>query len=287
MRIFGILFMSILLLNSCEKNPIKSQPEEEGPSAKTDTVIVNLAYGSATDQKLDLHLPANRDANSKLIILIHGGGWSAGNKQELHFLAKRLKNKNFVVANINYRLSTPQNPDNYKMQLDDIGSVLSYLKTKSLIYTYGIKEIYIAGHSAGAHLSLAYSYSRNADRTIKAAAGLASPTNLYTLSYYNAALVDQLLIPYLGGEREVIKQRYLDCSPYYQVKNASIPTILFSGEFDPITPVSQSESLISVLSTSNVPNKLVRYTLAAHDWWNTPLYFDNAIDEITAWFRKY
>ena len=280
-----LLFLISLFIVSCEKDPVK--PIHEEPIVIKDTVIIDIAYGNNNNQKLDLHLPANRDKNTKLIVLIHGGGWSTGNKGELSFMANRLKGKNFAVANINYRLSTPQNTDNYKMQLDDIGSVVTLLKSKSALYTYGTEAIYFAGHSAGAHLALAYSYTKNSDGNIKAVAGMASPTDLYTLSYYNASIADPLLIPYLGGEREKIKQRYLDCSPYYQVKTTTIPTILFNGEFDPVTPISQSEALIFALNKEAVPNKFLRYTLAVHDWWNTPLYFDNTIDEITAWFGKY
>ena len=280
------IFFSFSFLLSCGKEPAIVPPKEE-PVSLTDTIIKDVAYGADAQNILDLYLPEKRTHESKLIILIHGGGWSTGNKGDLSFMAKRLKNKNFVVANINYRLSSTQNADNYKMQLDDISSAISFLKSKNSFYTYGSNNIYLAGHSAGAHLALAYSYTKNQDAYIKAVAGMSSPTNLYTLSYYNAVIADPLLIPYLGGEREKIKQRYMDCSPFYQVTKTSVPTILFNGAFDPITPISQSEALIGALNKEGIPNKFLRYTLAFHDWWNTPLYFDNTIDEMAGWFGKY
>ena len=280
-----LLFLFSLFLISCAKEPLKPSPEE--PIIINDTLIKDLAYGTAQDQKLDLYLPANRDKNTKLIVLIHGGGWNTGNKGDLSFMAKRLKNKKFVVANINYRLSSTQNADNYKMQLDDIESAITFLKSKTTLYTFGSDALYLAGHSAGAHLSLAYSYTRNSDGKIKAVAGMASPTDLYSLSYYNAVIADPLLIPYLGGEREKIKQRYLDCSPYYQVTSTSPPTILFCGELDFTTPISQSVALGGALNKAGVINKVIPYTLAFHDWWDTPFYFDNTIEEISAWFGKY
>ncbi len=280
-----LLFLCSFLLFSCAKNPVET-PQEQSIVIK-DTLIKDLAYASDGDQKLDLYLPANRDKNTKLIVLIHGGGWSTGNKGDLSFMARRLKNKNFAVANLNYRLSSPKNPDNYNMQLDDIESAITFLKSKTSLYTFGGEALYLAGHSAGAHLSLAYSYTRNSEGTIKAVAGMASPTDLYTLSYYNAVIADPLIIPFLGGEREKIKQRYFDCSPYYQVTSTSPPTILFNGELDPITPISQSVALIGALNKTGVKNKFLPYTLAFHDWWNTPLYFDNTIEEMTGWFGKY
>lgn len=283
---FLLFIISGFLFFSCGKE-VTTIPAEQEPVSLVDTTIIDIGYGTDSQNKMDLYLPKERNKDSKLIVLIHGGGWSAGNKGDLSFMAKRLKSKNVVVANINYRLSSTQNPDNYKMQLDDIASAISFLKTKSTFYTYGSNNIYLAGHSAGAHLALAYSYTRNHDAAIKAVAGMASPTNLYTLSYYNAVIADPLLVPYLGGEREKIKQRYMDCSPYYQVTQTSVPTILFNGELDPVTPISQSEALINVLNQEAIPNEFLRYTFAFHDWWTTPLYFDNTIDEMVAWFGKF
>jgi acetyl esterase/lipase len=31
---------------------------------------------------MDIYLPANRTANTKSLILIHGGGWTSGSKAE-------------------------------------------------------------------------------------------------------------------------------------------------------------------------------------------------------------
>ena len=280
-----LLFLVSLLLYSCAKPPV-TPPQE--PIVIKDTLIKDLAYGTAQTQKLDLYLPANRDKNTKLIVLIHGGAWSSGSKGDLSFMARRLKNKRFAVANINYRLSSPKNADNYTMQLDDVGSAIAFLKSKSTLYTYRTDALYLAGHSAGAHLSLAYSYTRNSDGNIKAVAGMASPTNLYTLSYYNAFIADPLIIPYLGGKREEMKQRYMDCSPYYQVTASSPPTILFNGgDFDFTTPPSQSKELESALNKAGVKNKVLIYDAAGHEWWGTPFYFDNTMDEMSAWFEEY
>lgn len=281
-----LYFLVSFLLFSCAKPPVT--PPDKEPIVIKDTIIKDLAYGTDQHQKLDLFLPANRDKNTKLIVLIHGGAWSTGNKGDLSFMAKRLKKKNFAVANINYRLSSPKNADNYTMQLDDIGSAITFLKSKTTLYTFGADGLYLAGHSAGAHLALAYSYSRNNDGNIKAVAGMASPTNLYTLSYYNAFIADPLIIPYLGGKRQDIKQRYMDCSPYYQVTPKSPPTILFNGgDFDFTTPPSQSKELESALNKAGVKNKVLIYDAAGHEWWGTPFYFDNTIEEMTAWFGKY
>ena len=48
------------------------------------TVIDNLAYEKVGDVKLrvDLYLPKNASSKPSMILCIHGGGWSGGNKKQ-------------------------------------------------------------------------------------------------------------------------------------------------------------------------------------------------------------
>jgi acetyl esterase/lipase len=43
----------------------------------------NVSYGTDASQKMDIYLPPGRTtAATKAIILIHGGGWSSGDKSD-------------------------------------------------------------------------------------------------------------------------------------------------------------------------------------------------------------
>ena len=46
--------------------------------------FLNVSYGVHAQQVYDLYLPANRSTSkTKVIILVHGGGWSEGDKEEM------------------------------------------------------------------------------------------------------------------------------------------------------------------------------------------------------------
>ena len=57
-------------------------PQKKGPQVPEGTrVEKDLEYGPHGDgNKLDLYLPEKADKPLPLIIWIHGGGWTAGNK---------------------------------------------------------------------------------------------------------------------------------------------------------------------------------------------------------------
>ncbi len=275
--------LSLLFLASCRPD----NPTPNGTFPLVDTILNDLSYGNDPSQKLNLGLPGNRNAQTPLVVVVHGGGWVIGDKSELQFLLNGLRQRGFAVANVNYRLTT-NNPDNYKMQLDDLDSAIQYCFRNSTYYTFSNQKIYLVGHSAGGHLSLALSYTRNSSRKIKAVASLAGPTDLYGLAYYNNLVYGTVLTTYLGMPLLPVtpasEQRYKSCSPQYQATTSAPATIFFHGELDPIVNPDQSNFLYARLGTLGVDRRLISYPFTFHDWWTDNVKLTNTLDELKAWY---
>jgi acetyl esterase/lipase len=278
------LIVAITLL-SCDPKAIDPPPV---PGLLKDTTIQDISYGSNMSQKFDLGLPAGRTATTPLIVVIHGGGWSTGDKTELTWLSNGMKQRGFAVANINYRLTLNQ-PDNYKMQLDDVDSAVQFTLRLASTYTFNGQKLYIVGHSAGGHLSLCYAYTRNANGKIKAAGSLAGPTDLFSMAYYNFNIYNPILQPFLGvplfPSSPAATQRYQNCSPQYQATSSSSPTIFFHGELDPVVYPDQSTNMYSKLGTLGVDKKIITYPFTFHDWWADGTKTANTMDELKTWFN--
>jgi acetyl esterase/lipase len=283
--IFALLVLSLF---SCQPDQINPPPPP--PGTLTDTTIQNISYGTNSSQVLDLGLPAGRTSATSLVVVIHGGGWSTGDKSELTWLLNGLKQRGFAVANINYRL-TLNTPDNYKMQLDDVDSAVQFTLRKAAVYTFNGQKLYIVGHSAGAHLSLCYAYTRNAGGKIKAAGSLAGPTDLFAMAYYNFNIYNPILQPFLGvplfPSSPTATQRYQNCSPQYQATSVSPPTIFFHGDLDPVVYPDQSTNMFAKLGTLGVDKKLISYPLTFHDWWTDGIKTTNTMDELKNWFTTH
>lgn len=90
-----------LILFSCNSDESINQNLE----AKT---LLNVSYGNNVQQKFDLYLPANRTQNTKTLILVHGGGWTDGDKADMNYAVDIVKQylPEYAIANINYRLAT-------------------------------------------------------------------------------------------------------------------------------------------------------------------------------------
>ena len=155
MKALKYFFLSLLVVAtlSCSKdepnvNPITTldptQYYEE----------LNRSYGADSDQSFDLYLPANRTLDTKVIILIHGGGWAGGDKADMNFLKDIIRQElpNVAIVNMNYRLADDTHPP-YPMQINDITTLVNTLKNLDDSYVFS-DDYAFYGVSAGAHLSL-------------------------------------------------------------------------------------------------------------------------------------
>ena len=145
------------LFSSC--NETNTEPYD----TSSEKNLYNVSYGSSNQQVFDLYLPANRTTNTKTLILVHGGGWTAGDKADMNYVTNIIKQylPGYAIANINYRLATVGNPA-FPMQIDDLAAVVAKLKSTD---EYVISDNFgFIGVSAGAHLSMLYGYAYDENR---------------------------------------------------------------------------------------------------------------------------
>jgi acetyl esterase/lipase len=136
-----------------EEETTAQEPVQTAPVEKKFTMTA-ITYKKGLD--LDLYIPeaptdAFRVAAPELVILIHGGGWSTGERSDLAEVAEFFAQRHFAVATISYRLS----PAAYwPAPLEDARAAVKFLKSKSDEYGYSTRHIIAGGESAGGHLSM-------------------------------------------------------------------------------------------------------------------------------------
>ncbi len=132
----------------------------------TSNLTSNIQYGSASRSLLDLYEPSG-DLNKKrpLVIFIHGGGFSAGDKVGTWntILCTNLAQRGYVVASINYRLTTTQNTLAQRYQamvraLQDAKAVVRFFRKNAATYKIDTSQIFATGSSAGSITSIHLAY---------------------------------------------------------------------------------------------------------------------------------
>jgi acetyl esterase/lipase len=108
-----------------------------------------LTYGADRLQAVDYWAAASRDA--PLVVFVHGGGWSRGDKRMMDGSDKlaHWRAQGYAVASVNYRLV----PDaTVEQEAEDVAAAVAMLKARSSQLGFDPGKIALVGHSAGAHL---------------------------------------------------------------------------------------------------------------------------------------
>ena len=261
------IFSTILFLGCSD-----SESNSPAPSELTALDLMNVQYGDDPEQIMDVYLPANRNSDTKVFILVHGGGWSGGSKSEFTPTIPILKQEfpDYAIVNIDYRLATAQSPA-FPKQIDDIKKVIQFVKNSD--YNVSRKFAFI-GVSAGAHLSMFYSYKYDSANEVKAVASIVGPTDFTDPAYTSDPQYGYAALFLLGDEYINNPTIIEEVSPALQVKTTSPPTAMFYGGQDPLIPVSQPQRLKAKLDQKNVYNEYYLYPEGGHGNWDAETSVD-------------
>lgn len=262
-RVFYSALLSVLFISfvSCEKEYVPDFGDINNSEQKT---FINFKYGKDVLQNMDIYLPANRSQQkTKVIILIHGGGWIHGNKEEMDIFVEELQRQmgsEYAIANINYRLINPIGP-RYMLptMTDDIGSAIDFIETHA--GSLGVKTQFVTmGVSAGGHLAMLYSYKYDNKKRVKAVINIVGPSDL-TDSFYLSEPLFALGMRYISKSKDVPSGYSATefASPITWINASSQPTISFYGESDHLILENQRVKLENELTQAGIPNQKYVY----------------------------
>jgi acetyl esterase/lipase len=273
-KLLPLLF--ILLMFSCGEEEVLVQQD-----FSTSVEEFDITYGSDELQTYDLFLPADRSSETTdLVLLIHGGGWTSGDKSDINGIVDLLQSTmpSYAIANMNYRLDIDPN-QLFVDHMDDVDAVINDLMGQN--EDFGISNnIMLAGVSAGGHMTLLYAYSRNDNGYVKVAGNIIGPTNFLDPSYVdsdNPTFIATIAAIVAATGRPLTDLDFYNAvSPLHFVDGATIPTIQFLGDEDPLIPLTQGTSLQDELNSARVVNDLIIYEGEGHGWTDPDNWTDTA-----------
>jgi acetyl esterase/lipase len=252
--------------------------------------VAYLAPGR--EEKLDLYLPANRpaQARSPAVVIIHGGGWTGGDKaaaREFN-IGTTLAKAGYVCASVEY---LKEGPDKWPTNLHDCKNGVRFLRHYAEKYQVDPGHIGVIGGSAGGHLALMVAYTAGhpelsprepypgvSDR-VQACVDLYGITDLLTRQATDATgkPTGQLRNSTLFSDtREANPEKWKLASPVHHVTCQSPPTLILHGLADTTVDRDQSSELARVLAEHGVEHQLLLLPDAGHTfdlekWGRKPL----------------
>lgn len=255
--------------------------------------VHEFTYQSQTDGE-EIHAwyitPPNFDPEQAypLILEIHGGPHL---NYGPHFSAElqRYAAEGYVVVYNNYRGSTSYGEDfamlldNKYASVDDFGDHMSAVDAMIEKGFIDEQNLFIAGGSAG---GIATAYAIGLTDRFNAAAATNPVINWVSKVLTADSYIGQIQNQFPGAPWEAL-DHYWQRSPLSLMDNVTTPTVLFTGEDDRRTPISDTEQYYQALQLRGVDSAMVRVPGASHGVSARPSNMIAKVEHALAWFERY
>jgi acetyl esterase/lipase len=220
----------------------------------------------AGDTALDVYVPGDAAGPRPAVVLVHGGGWSAGSKGDMKYAARRFARAGYVAASVGYRLI----PDGaFPASSRDVACALSFLRANAAEHFIDPDRIATYGYSAGAHLISLQAVAGGVE-PLEADCD-SGPTGPPAAVISGAGPQDlrsyrdwPVLTDYLGGDQSDAPETWALASPITHVDAGEPPFLLIHGTLDPIVGVDQSRAMRDALAAAGNDVSLLELRGAGH-----------------------
>ncbi len=220
------------------------------PEIRTETDVV-YAKAGPVELRADIFSPPG-DGPFPGVLLVHGGGWALGNKEQMDFHGRALARRGYVAVSINYRLAPKHK---FPAQLDDCRAALEWMRREAKQHHIDPNWLAVFGYSAGGHLAALVGVTdakaaakEGAEATgLKAIVAGGAPCDFSTVPPQQA-----ILKYWLGGTRAELPEIYEQASPARFVSAKAPPTFFYHGDSDLLVPRSTSVAMAELLKAAGV-----------------------------------
>ena len=243
-------------------------------------VIRDLRYGDAPRNLYDLYLPEDTgDAKaSHLILFIHGGSWTGGDKIEGELYCRNFASHGYVAASISYTLKTDSTDTNILLVNDEVKAAVSAIKSECDELGIPLSDMAVSGFSAGACQAMMYGFKEASTSVlpVRFIIQMSGPTTFEPSVWRRKGEVhwmvgkqtgldgtdkgDAAWISLFSGENvteEMVRSGEAEAvwkkiSPYTYVTDSSVPVLSVFGALDGVVPPSSRLILEKALDDNGV-----------------------------------
>jgi acetyl esterase/lipase len=276
---FGVL-LGLVCSAQVPKDLRPSKPPVVPPSA---TIDKDIPYSTHKETVLDILQPKEAASGKRPgVILIHGGGWTGGTKEDrMEYAAAKFLEKGFVVANVEYRLAKVAKAP---AAVEDVLRAADWFRDNAKKYNVDPNRLVVTGDSAGGHLALMVGMTPKSAK-LGPSAKVAVVVNFYGIT----DVEDQLAGP---NRRDYAVTWMTDeaglpqrVSPLTYVRKSVPPILTVHGDADETVPYEHATRLTKALLDAGAEATL--HTVAGEGHSIPKAKLDAEYEQIFAFLKQY
>ena len=222
---------------------------------------------------LDLYRPATTSTPFPLVVFVHGGGWTNGDKTVGFKKASWLTEHGFAVASINFRQIDVAG---WPAQINDCYAAVRWLRENGARLNLATDHIAAAGTSSGGHLvalmgTRPYPETEPTSSRVQAVVDWFGPADLLTMPPNNVGngrtaedVANSNGAKLLRATVREVPELAKDASALYHASSDDAAFLIIHGDADTGVPVDQSLRLHVALKTAGVSSQIVILPGAGH-----------------------
>jgi len=251
----------------------KTKAEPQAPAGVSWEKDVVFGKGGETELHLDLARPKDAGKPLPCIVVIHGGGWRAGNFKVHVPQIFEFAKAGYVSATVQYRLVPA---GRWPAQIEDVKCAVRYLRGNAEKYGIDKQRFGAIGFSAGAHLSMLLGTMDEKDglegsggssgqsSKVQAVVSYFGPTDLAAKDF--PANVNGMIYDFLGGTPDEKSGNFRAASPVTYIDKNDAPILMFMGTKDRLVPYNQAYELADEMTNAGVAGRVELILGADHGW---------------------
>ncbi len=273
------LVVVLPLLGCSDAGSIPKTPEDV---VVTEAIpyCTGMVNGQPQPLLLDVARPKGQSKDLPVVLLVHGGGWVGGGRNDYRFMQNALAQQQYVAVSVDYRLA----PDSvFPAPLADVKCAVRWIRENAHAQHMDTRRIVAMGASAGAHLvallgttqgmlqfegSGGHQHQSSAIDAMVLHGGpyrlgpLAREMSSHPTSDSPASL--KAISMLLGGNTDPRSKPYIDASPATYASSKSATTLLLHGLNDTVVPHSEAVRFDALLRSKGVSSELMIMNGAGH-----------------------
>ena len=242
------------------------------------TSIENVIYKETAEKNLkaDVYLPKSMGSEKfPAVLLIHGGGWLTGSKENERVMAQHLAKNGYVAITASYRLGTEAK---YPAGMDDLKDAVNWMLENSEEYHINTNKIAVLGASSGAQMATLLGVTSD---TVKA---IVNVDGIVSFVHPEASEEGWMAATWLGGTKTEKLEIWKEASPLEYVNAQTPPTLFLNSSFPRFH--AGRDDMIKILQENNIYHETHTLENTPHSFWLMNPWFEETLQYTLSFLDK-
>ena len=262
----------------------------EANKGVNDKQIENVIYYK--DKNRALHLDAffnTSKKNNPGVIMIHGGGWRSGNKNQMRVLAQEITTKGYSCFAIEYRLSLEAK---YPQAIYDVKNAIKFIKDNAKRFHVDPDKIAVLGCSSGGQMAaligatnedLAFEDAKYKSKSSSKVQAIIDIDGILAFKHPESE-EGEMAAFWLNGSYEENPENWKQASALNHANKNTPPTLFINSSFDRFH--AGRDDMIAILNQNKIYNEVKTIKNSPHSFWFFQPWFDETVEYTTQFLDR-